>query len=104
VYAIVQNGGHQVKVSPGTTVTVDRMAQADGSEVVFDRVLLVEQDGGAIVAGAPCVANARVIGVVDGEARGPKIRVFKKKRRKTMRHTQGHRSRLTRVRITAIQL
>jgi large subunit ribosomal protein L21 len=48
------------------------------------------------------VANAKVLGVIDGEARGPKIRVFKKKRRKGMRRTKGHRSTYTRVRITDI--
>jgi large subunit ribosomal protein L21 len=50
------------------------------------------------------VANARVVGIVDGEARGPKIRVFKKKRRKGMRRTKGHRARFTRVRIKDILL
>ena len=47
-----------------------------------------------MLAGAPFVANARVVGVVEGETRGPKIRVFKKKRRKGMRRTKGHRARL----------
>ena len=55
-------------------------------------MLLVEKDGGEIVAGSPFVANARVTAVVDGEKRGPKIRVFKKKRRKGMRRTKGHRA------------
>ena len=75
-----------------------------GSEVTFDQVLLVEKDAGDILAGAPFVANARVVGVVDGEARGPKLRVFKKKRRKGFRKTRGHRSIFTRVRITDIQV
>jgi large subunit ribosomal protein L21 len=65
-------------------------------------VLLVENDGGDVFAGAPFVANARVLAVVEGETRGPKIRVFKKKRRKGMRRTNGHRSFYTRVRITDI--
>ena len=65
-------------------------------------MLLVEKDGGDIVAGAPFVANAQVVGVVDGESRGPKIRVFKKKRRKGLRRTRGHRTVFTRVRITDI--
>ena len=60
-------------------------------------------DGGEMLAGAPFVANAKVVGVVDGEARGPKIRVFKKKRRKGMRRTKGHRATYTRIRITEIQ-
>jgi large subunit ribosomal protein L21 len=66
-------------------------------------VLLVEKDAGDILAGAPFVANARVLGIVAGEARGPKLRVFKKKRRKGFRKTRGHRAVLTRVRITEIQ-
>ena len=66
------------------------MVSPTGSEVTFDQVLLVEKDAGDIVAGAPYVANARVVGVVDGEARGPKLRVFKKKRRKGFRKTRGN--------------
>jgi large subunit ribosomal protein L21 len=102
VYAIVQTGGHQVKMVPGSVVTIDRLEAEPKSEVVFDRVLLVERDGGEVLAGAPFVAQAKVVGVVDGEARGPKIRVFKKKRRKGMRRTKGHRTTMTRVRVTQI--
>jgi large subunit ribosomal protein L21 len=104
VYAIIQAGGHQVRVTPGAVVEIDGQPGERGSEVTFDQVLLVEKDAGDIVAGAPYVANARVLGVVDGEARGPKLRVFKKKRRKGFRKTRGHRSVFTRVRITDIQL
>jgi large subunit ribosomal protein L21 len=104
VYAIVQARGRQLKVTPGAVVEVDGPAAEQGSEFTFDQVLLVEKDAGEILAGAPFVANARVIGVVDGEARGPKLRVFKKKRRKGFRKTRGHRSFFTRVRITDIQL
>ena len=78
-------------------------AGEQGKEFTFEQVLLVEKDAGDIIAGAPFVANAKVIGVVDGESRGPKIRVFKKKRRKGFRKTRGHRSTMTRVRITDIQ-
>ena len=73
-----------------------------GKEITFDQVLFVEKDGGEMLAGAPFVANAKVVGVVDGESRGPKIRVFKKKRRKGFRKTRGHRSTYTRVRVTDI--
>jgi len=104
VYAIVQCGGHQVKMAPGSVLTVDRLEGEAGAEVRFDQVLLVEKDGGEVVSGAPFVPGARVLAVVDGEARGPKIRVFMKKRRKGMRRTRGHRSRLTRIRVREIQL
>jgi large subunit ribosomal protein L21 len=89
---------------PGSVLTVDRLEGEAGAEVSFDQVLLVEKDGGEVVSGAPFVPGARVLAVVDGEARGPKIRVFMKKRRKGMRKTRGHRSSLTRIRIREIQL
>ena len=104
MYAIIQARGRQLKVTPGAVVEVDGTPAETGSEFTFDQVLFVEKDAGEIVAGAPFVANAKVVGVVDGEARGPKLRVFKKKRRKGFRKTRGHRSIFTRVRITDIQL
>jgi len=102
VFAIIQTGGRQVKVGPGSVVTVDRLAAEVGNEVTFDQVLFVEKDGGEMLAGAPFVADAKVIGIVNGESRGPKIRVFKKKRRKGIRRTKGHRSTYTVVRVTDI--
>jgi len=98
----VEVGGRQVRVAPGAVVTVDRLKASAGETVRFDTVLLVDRDG-EVRAGAPYVAGARVVAVVDGEVRGPKIRVFKKKRRKGYRRTRGHRSVLTRLRIEAIE-
>ena len=102
MYAIIQTGGHQVKVTPGGVATLYGTAGEPGAELTLDQVLVVETDGGEVLAGAPFVANARVIAVVDGESRGPKIRVFKKKRRKGMRRTNGHRAFFTQVRIKDI--
>jgi large subunit ribosomal protein L21 len=102
VFAIIQSGGRQVKVAPGEVITVDRIDAEAGQEVSIDQVLVLEKDGGEVLAGSPFVANVRVLGVIDGESRGPKIRVFKKKRRKGMRRTKGHRATYTRVRITDI--
>jgi large subunit ribosomal protein L21 len=104
VFAIIQSGGRQVKVTPGAVIEVDRIDAQPGEEVSIDQVLFLEKDGGEVLAGAPFVANVKVLGVVDGESRGPKIRVFKKKRRKGMRRTKGHRSTLTRVRVREIVL
>ena len=103
MYAIIQARGRQVKVTPGAVIEVDGRPGEQGSSFSFDQVLLVGKDAGEIVAGSPFVADARVLGVVDGEARGPKLRVFKKKRRKGFRKTRGHRSVFVRVRITEIQ-
>ena len=102
MFAIIQSGGRQVKVSPGDVITVDRFEANAGDEVMIDQVLVLEKEGGELFAGAPYVANVKVIGVVDGESRGPKIRVFKKKRRKGMRRTKGHRSTYTLIRIKDI--
>jgi large subunit ribosomal protein L21 len=104
MYAIIQTGGHQVRVTPGGVATLFGTAGEPGTELTLEQVLIVEKDGGEILAGAPFVANARVIAVVDGESRGPKIRVFKKKRRKGMRRTKGHRAFYTQVRIKDILL
>ena len=102
MFAIIQSGGRQVKVSPGSVITVDRVNAAPGQEVSIDQILILEKESGDIVAGSPFVASAKVLGVVEGDSRGPKIRIFKKKRRKGMRRTRGHRSTYTRVRITDI--
>ena len=104
MYAIIPARGRQVKVTPGAVIEVDGRPGETGSEFTFDQVLLVEKAAGDVVAGAPFVANARVTGVVDGESRGPKLRVFKKKRRKGFRKTRGHRSVFVRVRITDIHV
>lgn len=102
MYAIVKAGSRQVKVTPGGFATIDGTAGDPGTTLTLGEVLLVEKDGGEVVAGAPLVANARVTAVVEGETRGPKIRVFKKKRRKGMRRTKGHRAVYTRVRVKEI--
>jgi large subunit ribosomal protein L21 len=103
VYAIIQAGGRQVKVAPGAIVQVDGTTGEAGATVTYEQVLFLAKDGGELSAGAPFVSGAKVLGVIEGEARGPKIRVFKKKRRKGFRKTRGHRAFYTRVRITEIQ-
>jgi large subunit ribosomal protein L21 len=104
MFAIIKAGGRQHKASPGSILTIDGTAGEPGAEVTLGEVLLVEKDGGEIVAGAPFVANARVVAIVEGESRGPKIRVFKKKRRKGMRRTKGHRATSTRLRVKDVLL
>jgi large subunit ribosomal protein L21 len=103
MYAIVEAGGRQEKVAPGAFVVVDRLQAAPGAEITFDRVLLVETDAG-VVAGKPYVAGATVTAIVEAQTQGKKIRVFKTKRRKQYRRTKGHRSQLTRVRVTSINV
>ena len=103
MYAIIDSGGRQVRVEPGAVVSVYRRPERAGESVTFNSVLFVASDDGAFISGSPHVAGATVRAVVDGEALGKKIRVFVKKRRKGMRKTSGHRTQLTRVRITSIE-
>ncbi len=104
MFAIIKTGGRQVKATPGGFIDLEGTAGEPGAELTLGDVLFVQKDGGEVVAGTPFVADVHVVAVVEGERRGPKIRVFKKKRRKGMRRTWGHRSTFTRVRIRDIVL
>lgn len=104
MFAIVKAGGRQEKVAPGALVVVDRLDAEPGSEVTFDKVLLVGTDGGEFVAGAPYISGASVTGVVEAQTLAKKIRVFKMKRRKHFRKTRGHRTQQTQVRVTSINV
>jgi large subunit ribosomal protein L21 len=103
-YAIVEHGGKQYRVSPGDELVVER-TEADlqaGDSLLFERVMLVSQQG-AVRVGKPVVEGALVRGSVVAPARGPKIIVFKKKRTKGYRRTNGHRQDLYRVRVDGIE-
>jgi large subunit ribosomal protein L21 len=101
MYAVIETGGKQYRVQPGDVIDVERSLEgAEGSTVTFDRVLLVGGDG---VKAGEDVAKATVSAVVVGEVRGPKLIVFKKKRRKGYKRRNGHRQDLLRVRIEAIE-
>jgi len=104
MFAIVEAGGRQEKVVPGALVIVDRVEAEPGTEITFDRVLLIETADGGVVTGQPYVAGASVTAVVEAQTKAKKIRVFKMKRRKHYRRTQGHRTQQTRVRVTSINV
>ena len=103
MFAIVEAGGRQEKVAPGGVVVVDRLDLEPGVEYTFEKVLLIENDGGDILTGSPYVAGAVVTGVVEAQTQAKKIRVFKTKRRKGYRKTIGHRTQQTRIRVTEIR-
>jgi large subunit ribosomal protein L21 len=103
-YAIVEHGGKQYRVSPGDELLVER-TQPDlgqGDALVFERVMLVSQ-GDAVRVGRPTVEGALVRGQVVAAERGDKLIVFKKKRRKGYKKTQGHRQDYYRVRVETIE-
>lgn len=99
--AIIATGGKQYRVAPGDVIDVERLGEVEsGAEVTFDRVLFVSGEGGAKTGDD--LSGATVTGVLLDEVKGPKVRVFKKKRRKGYRRTAGHRQQYHRVRIDAI--
>ena len=102
MYAIIETGGKQYRVAAGDIIEIERVARQDGDRVEFSRVLLVGGDG-SVRAGNPVLDGTRVRGVALAETRGPKIRVFKRKKRKGYRRTTGHRQDLMRVRIEGIE-
>ena len=104
MYAVIETGGRQYRVQPGDVVDIERSGDEieSGDEIHFDRVLLIGGDDGVKV-GAPVVDSAKVTGVLVDPVRGPKIVVFKKKRRKGYKRRRGHRQDLYRVRIESIE-
>ena len=101
MYAVLETGGKQYRVSPGDLLTVEHLGGEPGSPVRFDRVLLVAEED-RVTVGTPTVAGASVAGEVVRQGRARKVIVFKFKRRKKYRRTRGHRQAQTTVRITAI--
>ena len=101
MYAVVRSGGKQYRVSPGGSVRVEKLVGEVGSKVTLDEVLLVGGEGDVKI-GTPTVDGASVSGTITAQGRGDKIRVFKMKRRKGYRRTQGHRQDYTEIAIDGI--
>lgn len=98
-YAIVETGGLQFKVENQAVLEVPRLDAPEGDTVTLDRVLLLVDDG-EVSVGRPVVEGASVRAKILAHTLGPKIIVFKQKRRKNYRRKRGHRQRLTKVQIT----
>jgi large subunit ribosomal protein L21 len=101
MYAIVETGGKQYKVSEGDQLFIEKLAVEVGAEVTFDKVLFVSKDGGVVV-GSPLVAGATVTATVVKHGKAKKIIVFKYKSKKNYRRKQGHRQPYTKVQIEKI--
>lgn len=100
VYAVVRAGGRQEKVSVGTIVTMNRIAQSSGT-VELPALLLV--DGDKVTSDPKALAKVKVVAEVIGELRGPKIIIQKYKNKTGYKKRQGHRQDLTRVQVTEIK-
>jgi large subunit ribosomal protein L21 len=102
MYAVLETGGKQYRVAAGDKIEIERLDTEAGKSVSFDRVLLVNREGGLKV-GAPTVPGATVEADVVEHKRGEKKLIFKMKRRKGYHKTQGHRQELTVVQIKEIK-
>ena len=101
MYAVIKAGGKQYRVSPGESLKIEQVQADVGATIVLDQVLMVA-DGEAVKVGTPTVAGAKVSANVVSHGRGPKVRIFKMRRRKHYQKTQGHRQNYTEIRVDAI--
>ena len=102
MYAVIRSGGKQYRVTPGQTLRLEKLEGEAGSKIQLGNVLMVE-DGGKVQTGAP-LPNASVEATIIQTDRSDKVLVFKKKRKKQYRRTNGHRQDFTAVRIESITL
>ena len=101
MYALVKTGGKQYRVSKDDTILVERIVAEEGAEVILNDIVMIG-DGDKVTIGMPRVDGAAVSATVLRQTRGPKIVIFRRKRRKNHRRTQGHRQDLTLLKINDI--
>jgi large subunit ribosomal protein L21 len=101
MYAVVKTGGKQYRVSAGEKLKIESIAAEVGQEIVLDQVLAIAE-GDAVKLGTPLVAGASVKAKVVAHGRGEKVRIFKMRRRKHYRKSQGHRQNYTEIEILGI--
>ena len=101
MYALVKTGGKQYRVAKDDTILVERIAADEGAEVILNDIVMLA-DGDTVTIGTPKVEGAAVSATVMRQTRGPKIIIFRRKRRKNHRRTQGHRQDLTLLKINDI--
>ena len=101
MYAIIETGGKQYRVTEGDILTIEKIEVAEGQTFDFDRVLTVVKDG-EVVVGKPLVSDAKVTAEVVSHGKGKKILVFKYKAKSNYRRRQGHRQPFTKIRIEKI--
>jgi large subunit ribosomal protein L21 len=102
MYAVIETGGKQYRVSPGQEIEIEKLPWDIGSELELNGVVAVSTDAGQMLAGTE-IGGAKVLATIVSHGRGEKIRVFKFKRKKQYKRTTGHRQYFTRVKVTDIQ-
>ena len=102
MYTVLETSGKQFKVAVGDEIDIEQVGREAGETISFDRVLMLVGDD--TLVGRPTLPQVKVTGEVVGEVKGPKITVFKHKRRKDYRKKTGHRQKMTRVAIRSIEI
>jgi large subunit ribosomal protein L21 len=102
MYAVIKTGGKQYRVAKDQYLKIEKLEAEVGSTVDFDQVLLIGGDGAEPKVGAPLLDGVKVTAEVVEQTRGPKIVIFKKRRRKNFRRKTGHRQSITVVKIAEI--
>ncbi len=101
--AVVETGGKQYQISPGSIIRIEKLKAKKGEEVVLDKVLMIKEDDSETLVGNPLIAKARVTAEVLRQDRAKKIIVYKFKRRKNYHRKYGHRQAFTELKIKEIQ-
>jgi large subunit ribosomal protein L21 len=102
MYTVLETSGKQFKVAVGDEIDIEQVGREAGETISFDRVLMLVGDD--TLVGRPTLPQVKVTGEVVGEVKGPKITIFKHKRRKDYRKKTGHRQKMTRVAIRSIEI
>ena len=103
MYAIIETGGKQYRVSPGETIKVEKLPVETNTDITLDEVIMVNKDDKAIY-GSPYVSGAKVLASVEDTRKGRKVSVFKQKPRKVYRKLTGHRQPYSLLKIKEIVL
>src|SRR5919108_1970518 len=101
MYAVIQTGGKQYRVSQGDLIAIEKLEGAAGDRVEIASVLMIAE-GNRVTVGQPRLAHARVVGTIVRQDRGPKVLIYKHKRRKGYQKKQGHRQSQTLLRVSEI--
>ena len=102
MYAVIQTGGKQYKVTPGDVLKVEKLEAKKGDTIELKQVYMVS-DGDKVSVGKPTLASAMVTAEVMGEEKGEKLLIFKHRRRKGFRKTNGHRQHYTTIKVKDIK-
>jgi len=101
MYAVIKTGGKQYRVASGEKLKIEHLTGDVGSEIVLDQVLMVA-DGENVALGTPLISGASVKAKIVSHGRGDKVHIFKMRRRKHYRKSQGHRQNYTEIEILGI--